>query len=376
MTEVGDRPASGDVRAQLVADPDPPRATNRRVSGVSGVSGPTPRSRYRHPGDVVRLIMSGVILVTTVVITSLMPGRLLGSRATTVTGLEPDTIPGELFTGLVQVITIAAVVAVVAVLLRRRRFRLLGTVAGGAVAAGLALSALERLLGHSVPPDVAANLARDALVANAGFPNPAFLAGAVAVTVTTGPWLAHSCRRAAWIVLGLVALVRMITGTILSVELVLAFATGAAVAGILLVAFGAPDRRIGPTEVARALAASGLRVSSVVPALVEGRGARPFVAATTEGKRLFVKVLGQDERDADLLYRAYRFVRLRRLGDARPAASLRQAVEHQALVGLMAEQAGAHVPHVDRVAEAVDGSALLAMDVVDGRSFEQVKLLS
>jgi undecaprenyl-diphosphatase len=87
---------------------------------------------------------------------------------------------------------------------------------------------------------------------------------------------------------------------------------------------------------------------------------------------LFVKVLGQDERDADLLYRAYRFVRLRRLGDSRPAASLRQAVEHQALVGLMAEQAGVHVPHVERVAEAHDGSALVAMHLVNGRSLEQL----
>jgi glycosyltransferase 2 family protein len=360
------------VGVQLVADPTPTRTTERRVSRVSGVSGPVPPSRYRHPGDVIRLTLSAVILVAAVVITALMPKRLLGSRAATVTGLEPDTVAGELLTGLIQVLAIAAVIAVFAALLRRRRFRLLATLAGGAVLAALVLTALERLLGHSVPPHLAENLARDALVTNAGFPNPAFLAGAVAVAVTIGPWLAHSWRRAAWIVLGSAALVRVITGTILPMEVVLAFATGAVVAGILLVAFGAPDRRIGPAGIASALAASGLPVASVVPAIVPGRGARPFLATTVDGQQLFVKVLGQDERDADLLYRAYRFVRLRRLGDARPAASLRQAVEHQALVGLMAEQAGAHVPHVDRVAEAADGSALLAMDLVRGRSLEQV----
>jgi undecaprenyl-diphosphatase len=286
--------------------------------------------------------------------------------------VEPDTIPGELLTGLVQVVAVAAVVAVVAALLRRRRFRLLGTLAGGAVLAGLVLTALERLVGDADPPSLATNLVRDALVSSAGFPNPAFLAGAVAVTVAVGPWLTHAWRRAAWMVLGSAALVRAITGTVLPMEVVLAFAIGAVVAGALLVAFGAPDRRIGPAEIAHALGASGLPVTSVVPAVVAGRGARPFLATTAAGQRLFVKVLGQDERDADLLYRLYRFVRLRRLGDARPAASLRQAVEHQALCGLMAEQAGAHVPHVDRVAEAVDGSALLAMDLIDGRSLEQV----
>jgi undecaprenyl-diphosphatase len=173
-------------------------------------------------------------------------------------------------------------------------------------------------------------------------------------------------------VLGSAALVRVATGGILPMELVLAFATGSFVAGILLVAFGAPDRRIGSADVASALAAGGLPVTSVRPAPVAATGARPFRATTGDGRRLFVKVLGQDERDADLLYRAYRFVRLRRLGDSRPAASLRQAVEHQALVGLMAEQAGVHVPHVERVAEADDGSALVAMHLVNGRSLEQL----
>ena len=369
LTDVEGRPSTGDVHAQLVADP-PPRPSTER--GAQGVSGPLHPPRYRHPGDVIRLIMSGVILVAALVVSAVIPERLLRSRAATVSGLEPDTVPGELLTGVLQVVAVAAIVAVVAALLRRRRFRLLTTLVGGAVFAGVVLAALERLLGYSVPPDLATNLARDALVTNAGFPNPLVLAGAVAVTVTVAPWLARSWRRAAWIVLGSAALVRVITGTILPMELVLAFAIGAVVAGVLLVAFGAPDRRIGPAEVASALAASGMPVTSVVPAIVVGRGARPFLASTADGHRLFVKVLGQDERDADLLYRAYRFVRLRRLGDARPAASLRQAVEHQALVGLMAEQAGAHAPHVDRVAEAADGSALLAMSQVDGRSLEQV----
>ena len=166
---------------------------------------PTSPSRYRHPGDVIRLIVSGVILVAGVVITALMPARLLGSRAGTVRGLEPDTVPGALMTGPVQVVAIAAVVAVLVASLRRRRFRLLGTLAGGAVVAGLVLAILERVLGHSVPPRLTANLAQDALVTNAGFPHPAFIAGAVAVTVAIGPWLAHSWRRAAWSVLGAAA---------------------------------------------------------------------------------------------------------------------------------------------------------------------------
>jgi undecaprenyl-diphosphatase len=112
-------------------------------------------------------------------------------------------------------------------------------------------------------------------------------------------------------------------------------------------------------------------VTSVEPAGVEAKGSRPFVAAAGDGKPLFIKVLGSDQRDADLLYRAWRFIRLREVGDARPAASLIQAVEHQALVAVMAERAGVAVPAVRQVIKTADGSALLVMDRVDGSSLDQ-----
>ena len=87
---------------------------------------------------------------------------------------------------------------------------------------------------------------------------------------------------------------------------------------------------------------------------------------------MFIKVLGSDQRDADLLYRAYRFIRLREVGDTRPAASLIQAVEHQALAAVMAERAGVAVPAVRQVIKTADGSALLAMDRVDGSSLDLI----
>ena len=102
------------------------------------------------------------------------------------------------------------------------------------------------------------------------------------------------------------------------------------------------------------------------------RGSRKFAAAGADGQRWFVKAVGLDQRDADLLYRGYRAVRLRNVGDTRPEASLFQAVEHQALVGVMAERAGVLVPGVDHVIKADDGTALLVMDWVDGRSLDQL----
>jgi undecaprenyl-diphosphatase len=127
---------------------------------------------------------------------------------------------------------------------------------------------------------------------------------------------------------------------------------------------------MGSGEIAETLRSAGVPVASVRPADVETKGSRPFAAVAADGRRLFIKALGSDQRDADLLYRAYRAARLRNVGDVRPAASLFQAVEHQALVGVMAERAGVRVPSVDRVVRAGD-TALLVMEWADGSSLEQ-----
>jgi glycosyltransferase 2 family protein len=143
------------------------------------------------------------------------------------------------------------------------------------------------------------------------------------------------------------------------------------VGAAVLVTFGVPDRRIGPDEIAAALRLAGLPVESVRPAEVEAKGSRKFAAVTSDGRRLFIKALGSDQRDADLLYRAYRAVRLRNVGDTRPAASLFHAVERQALVGVMAERAGVSAPGVDRIVRAGD-TALLVMEWVDGSSLDRL----
>jgi undecaprenyl-diphosphatase len=143
------------------------------------------------------------------------------------------------------------------------------------------------------------------------------------------------------------------------------------VGAALLVVFGVPDRRMGPAGVAVALRAGGVPVSRVNGPL-PAKGSRPFEAVTGGGRALFVKVFGSDHRDADLLYRAYRGIRLRGVGDTRPAASLVRAVEHEALVAVMAERAEVAVPHVGQVIKAGDGSVLLTMELIPGRSLDDI----
>src|SRR5215475_1293839 len=321
-----------------------------------------PASRYRHPGDVIRLISAGVLLVGAFAASAAAFRWLLGSAAPVPGGLGTA---GQVITGLVQVACLAAVVVVVAATLRGRRFRLLAGLAAGAVAAAGLTAGILALLGAERPAGLAANQARGSWLASTAFPAPALLAAAVAVVVAAAPWLSRPWRRAAWLTLLLAAAARLLAGAVLPAELILALAAGVTAGAAVLVTLGVPDRRIGPAGIAAALRDAGLPVASVRPAEAESKGSRKFAAVTADGRRLFVKALGSDQRDADLLYRAYRAVRLRNVGDTRPAASLFQAVERQALVGVMAERAGVSVPGVDRIVRAGD-TALLVTEWVDG----------
>jgi uncharacterized membrane protein YbhN (UPF0104 family) len=328
-----------------------------------------PSTRYRHPGDVIRLIAGSILLLVSLV-ASKVAARWL---------LSPDASAGgitfgpasDVLTGIVQVACVAAAALAVAATLWHRRFRLLlGLAAGAAVAAGVA-AAILLLLGDQHPAALTDNLAHGSWLASAAFPDPLLIAGAVAVIVAAAPWLSRPWRRAAWLTLLLVVVVRLVTGTVLPMELLLAFATGLTVGAAVLVAFGVPDRRMGAGEIAEALRAAGLPAESVRPADVTAKGSRPFAAAGTGGQRWFIKALGTDQRDADLLYRGYRAVRLRNVGDTRPTLSLFQAVEHQGMVGVMAERAGVLVPSVERVIQAGDDTALLVMEWMDGSPLAQ-----
>jgi undecaprenyl-diphosphatase len=329
-----------------------------------------PSSRYRHPGDVIRLIAGATVLGLSLAAAAGASRWLLGPAA-----WVPGSIDGSgAVTGVVQVAFVAAAAAVVAATLRWRRFRLLGGLAAGAVLAAAAMAGIEWGLAGQHPVALTGHLARGSWLASEAFPGPPVIASVTAVIVAASPWLSRPWRRTAWLALLLAVAARLVTGTVLPVEVLLAVATGVTAGAAVLVAFGVPDRRIGADQIAAALRAAGLPVETVRPAGVPAKGSRPFAASAADGTRWFVKALGSDQRDADLLYRAYRAVRLRNVGDTRPAASLFQAVEHQALVGVMAERAGVLVPRVDRVVKAGDGTALLVMEWVDGGSLDQAQI--
>ena len=328
-------------------------------------------ARYRHPGDVIRLVTAGLVLAVAGAVTYATHGTYAGPAATAVTAVRLSTTAGRVLTGVMTAAFAVAAIAAIAATLRYQRFRLLASLAGAALLTVAALAGIIVLAGGQRPRALAAGASQWPWLLGPSLASPA-LGAAVAGVVAAAPWLSRPWRRTAWIALWLAGLAQLLTGISSAQEVILAFAAGVTVGAGVLVLFGVPDRRIGPDEIAAALGPAGLRVSHVAPAAVETKGSRPFTAAADDGSQLFIKVLGSDNRDADLLYRAYRLLRLRDVGDTRPATSLIQAVEHQALAAVMAERAGVTVPAVRQVVRTADGSALLVMNRVDGDSLDRI----
>ena len=107
-------------------------------------------TRYRHPGDVIRLIAAGSVLTAAALIAALLPA-LLRPAAAAITGVGPATAAGRVLIGLVQVTVAAAALVLLVAALRYRRFRVLVTVAGGFVAAAAAMAGITYLVGPAAP---------------------------------------------------------------------------------------------------------------------------------------------------------------------------------------------------------------------------------
>ena len=113
------------------------------------------------------------------------------------------------------------------------------------------------------------------------------------------------------------------------------------------------------------------RVSRLDLERAAGGRSQLYRATTPEGP-LFLKVYGQDSRDADLLYRSYRSLVLRESGDRWLASALEREVEHEALLLLLAGPAGVACPSLRAVVPLPDGSMVLAMEDVGGRRLDEL----
>ncbi|HEY7144741.1 MAG TPA: hypothetical protein VH637_10865, partial [Streptosporangiaceae bacterium] len=93
----------------------------------------------------IRLIAAAAVLAVAGTIAALVPSAVLRPDATEISTTGPGTVAGQVLTGLVQVTIAGAALVLLVAGLRRRRFRVIATVAGGFVAAAALMAAIMYL---------------------------------------------------------------------------------------------------------------------------------------------------------------------------------------------------------------------------------------
>jgi undecaprenyl-diphosphatase len=326
----------------------------------------------RSPSDVLRLLLYGGVTLVLLALTRWAEDAILGLEEDIVallSFLNPTT--ERILAGAATVLVVVVSVAVLLPAFVLKRYRLIGYIVAGNAVSALVMMAALWWLDRGDPESIVNEVAERAGLRD-NVLTPVGLSAIAASFVILAPFVSRRWRRAGAVTLAVLVVLRLTITVHLPAEVFLSVALGAFVGAAVLLAFGRPDERPTMAAVRAGLADSGLPLASLERASVDARGSTPYFAALTDGSRVFAKALSPEERSADLLFRLYRYVRLKNVGDERPFSSLRRTVEHEALVSLHARDVGVRTPRVRAIADIGSDSMLLAYDMIDGKSLDRI----
>jgi undecaprenyl-diphosphatase len=286
-----------------------------------------------------------------------------------------NSLPSWLYRFLwlvMQLGTVGAVFVMAGVALISRRVRLALELIGGGLLAYYAAIGLKDLVERDRPASLISGvIIRGSAAKGLGFPS-GHAAVSAALAAIAVPFLARRWRRWIWLLPITVGAARIFVGAHFPLDVVAGFVLGWTVGAAVHLLAGSPSGRLSETQVHAALNRAGLSVTAVRPAKVDVRGSTPFFAQRPDGTRLFVKAVGADQRDADLLFKLYRFVAYRDLDDEQPFTSAKRQLEVEALLDLLAAKAGVRTPDVVAITTLGDGTTLLAHRGIDATGLDTI----
>lgn len=241
-----------------------------------------------------------------------------------------------------------------------RRYRLLGYILVGNIVTGLAFNAIVAWVGHGNLERVARETTQ--INITIGVLSPLGIGNIAASFIILAPFVSNRWRRTGLILIVFFTLARFMGVPKIPDDVFLALAVGATCGCLTLLAFGRPERRPTLAAIRTALQTSGLPDADVVGAAGDDRTIPEYSAALRDGSTVAVRVVNPADRSADILYRTYRLIRWKDVGDERPFSSLRRGVEHEALVSFQARDIGVRTPRLRAVAAVGNESMLLAYD--------------
>jgi undecaprenyl-diphosphatase len=319
----------------------------------------------RHPGDVLRVVAgSAVVAVGGVLARQAQVARLEADLFRVLNDL-PDAAVAVLGPVMALATLPGAAAVTLVALLVRRRLRPGLDVALAAVAGSLVGDVVRQAVERTRPGTLLAQVAlRGSVDTLLAYPSGhATIAAAMAGAV--GPFLPRRARRAAWATVWVVAAGRLYLGAHLPLDVLGGAALGWALSAALHLVLGAPGGEVTAEQVHRWLTGAGFEPSRVRAVISDARSSFPFLSCSCRGE-LFVKAVGREQREADLLWKAWRRLRFRDVEDETAFVTAKQAVEHEAVAALLARQACVRTPRVLTVGALDDGSGVLVWDAVEG----------
>jgi uncharacterized protein (TIRG00374 family) len=180
-----------------------------------------------------------------------------------------------------------------------------------------------------------------------------------AVLLVASPYLTRPLRRVGWlgIVATAIAAIGLDYGT--PIHALGSVGIGMFSAGLFLSIAGTPKGYPSTESVEQGLRALGTEATAVRLTPDQDWGVLRFTASDGGGAPLEVKVHGRDSFDSQVASKIWRTMWYRELGRTISFTRL-QAVEHEALVTLLADRAGVRVPHLEAVGSPTSELSLVA----------------
>jgi uncharacterized membrane protein YbhN (UPF0104 family) len=320
--------------------------------------------RRRHPADVGRLVLTVLVAAGLITLSAVAPAavRTFSAGVIDLVRLIPAPLRSFLL-GFAQLVALVGPAATTVWLLANRRHRLFLTAAASAVVASSALALLQGWLDRRLPAAIDVEQDASSWIVGAAFPSGSYLAGLTAVVVVLGSASTRQWRRVGAAILALAAVLRIATAVSVPLDIGVTLSIGAAVGSLALVALGAPTRRVSTAELLESVRSLGVPASDLAEVGDRQGNSRNFRISDPPA---FVKLVGRDERAAELFARALRVLRVKGMEDDRARWSAEATARNEALAGLLAGARGVRVAPVLAVGGNHHGDGVTVLGEVYG----------
>ncbi|MDY7106974.1 MAG: lysylphosphatidylglycerol synthase domain-containing protein [Actinomycetota bacterium] len=335
---------------------------------------PPPSRRSFAAGDVIRLLLGIVILTLGAGVAKLAQATVEGIEEDLLRALGrlPDTFESFVLSAAQIATSLIPTVALIVLLVRRRwKVALLLLLTG--FVANLAMTLADIVVIDRELANILDELRAEDSVTDSTYPNSHVLASTTAVVTVAAPWLTRRWKRALWWGVALLVVLRLLAVAHPAFDLVVALGVGTIVGSIVLLVFGSPTYEPRPAELIDALRAGGLRPRSIRRDPRTGAALRYTVTdAADETYRVSLRT--PDERDADLLARAYRSLRYRASEVDEQYATLKRRIEHEALALTLAERSGVLAPRLVHLGTTSHDAAFVVTTPPPERAVDEADL--